>query len=178
MSYKMKGSPFKRAGGPGDGGKNKKKKQLQKASINAARQLLKQDGINDPNLTDAQVRAASKEKGSWGEASSRAKQAMKKGATNYDYEDSASPLKKQKLSKEAAARKKKRDLAYAKTPARRAKKADAQARRRKAGAKAKGKDWDHKDGRWETPKENRGNGGKGTKSEGGKKYYVKKRRKK
>ena len=36
----------------------------------------------------------------------------------------------------------------------------------------KGKDWDHKDGRWETPKQNRGNEGKGTKAESGKKYKI------
>lgn len=79
---------------------------------------------------------------------------------------------KQKLSPTARKAKAKRDLAYAKTPARRDKKADSQRRRRSAGSEADGKDWDHASGKWESPKENRGNGNKGTKSEGKKKYKV------
>lgn len=81
----------------------------------------------------------------------------------------------QKLSATARRRKAARDKAYAMTPARRAKKADAQRRRRKAGSAAKGKDWDHKDNRWETPKANRGNHGQGTKKEGKRNYKIKKR---
>ena len=77
---------------------------------------------------------------------------------------------KQKLSIKAAAAKKKRDLAYAMTPDRRKKKAHARRMRNKAGGKANGKDWDHKDGRWESPKANRGNDGEGTKKESGKNY--------
>ncbi len=42
--------------------------------------------------------------------------------------------------------------------------------RNKAGSAAEGKDWDHKDGRWESPKANRGNDGEGTKKESGKNY--------
>ncbi len=83
-----------------------------------------------------------------------------------------SPLKKQKLSPQARRDKAARDLAFAKTPARRAKKADAQARRRAAGGKAEGKDWDHKDGKWKSPKANRGNDGEGTKKEGKANYRV------
>ena len=79
---------------------------------------------------------------------------------------------KQKLSPAARKAKATRDLAFAKTPVRRDKKADAQRRRRKSPAAAKGKDWDHNSGKWESPKENRGNGKKGTKSEGKKKYKV------
>jgi hypothetical protein len=79
---------------------------------------------------------------------------------------------KQKLSPAASKAKAARDLAYAKTPARRDKKADAQRRRRKAGPAAKNKDWDHASKRWESPKENRGNGNKGTKSEGKSTYKV------
>ena len=79
---------------------------------------------------------------------------------------------KQKLSPTARKAKAARDLAYAKTPARKDKKADAQRRRRKAGPAAKNKDWDHASKRWESPKENRGNGGSGTKGESGKGYKV------
>lgn len=79
----------------------------------------------------------------------------------------------QKLSPLAAKRKAERDLAYAKTPDRQAKKADAQRRRRAEPTKAKGKDWDHKNQRWETPSRNRSNDGLGTKSESGKKYKTK-----
>ena len=76
---------------------------------------------------------------------------------------------KQKLSPAAKKRKAARDLAFAKTPARRAKKAHAQRERRKAKR-------DHKDGRWETIARNRANDGKGTKKEGKKRYKVPKRK--
>ena len=78
----------------------------------------------------------------------------------------------QKLSPTARRDKAARDLAFAKTPARKAKKADAQRRRRAAGSKADGKDYDHKDRRWESPKQNRGNDGQGTKKEGKENYKV------
>jgi hypothetical protein len=78
----------------------------------------------------------------------------------------------QKLSPAARRAKAARDKAYAMTPARRAKKAHAQRERRKAGNAANGKDWDHKDQRWESPAQNRGNDGYGTKKEGDKKYNV------
>jgi len=87
-------------------------------------------------------------------------------------EDTESPLMKQKLSPKAAKAKAARDLAYAKTPDRRAKKADSQRRRRAEPSKARGKDWDHKDQRWETPAQNRSNDGEGTKKEKGKKYKT------
>ena len=86
---------------------------------------------------------------------------------------------KQKLSPAAKKRKAARDLAYAKTADRKAKKAHAQCERRKAkknGTNVKGKDWDHKDGRWETVARNRANDGKGTKREGKKRYKVPKRK--
>ena len=86
---------------------------------------------------------------------------------------------KQKLSPAAKKRKAARDLAFAKTPARRAKKAHAQRERRKAkrrGVNVKGKDWDHKDGRWEKVSRNRANDGEGTKKEGNKRYKVPKRK--
>ena len=82
-----------------------------------------------------------------------------------------SPLK-QRLSPQARRDKAARDKAYAMTPDRREKKADSQRRRRAAGSEADGKDYDHKDGRWESPAQNRGNDGLGTKKEGGANYRV------
>ena len=75
---------------------------------------------------------------------------------------------KQKLSAKASAAKKARDLAFAKTFARKRKKAENQRKRRaaiKTGRNIKGKDYDHKDGRFKSVKANRGNDGKGTKKE-------------
>jgi hypothetical protein len=74
----------------------------------------------------------------------------------------------QKLSATARRDKLARDLAYAKTPARRQKKAENQRLRRaaiKAGQNIDGKDYDHKDKRFESVKANRGNDGQGTKKE-------------
>ena len=74
----------------------------------------------------------------------------------------------QKLSPTARRDKLARDLAYAKTPARRQKKAENQRLRRaaiKAGQNIDGKDYDHKDERFESVKANRGNDGQGTKKE-------------
>ena len=78
-------------------------------------------------------------------------------------------MSKQKLSPKAAADKKKRDLAFAKTFARKRKKAQNQKLRRaakKAGKNIEGKDYDHKDCKFKSIKANRGNDGKGTKKEG------------
>lgn len=77
-------------------------------------------------------------------------------------------MAKQKLSRTAAAAKKARDLAYAKSPARRRKKAENQRKRRAAiaaGKNLKGLDYDHKTGRFISIKANRGNRGHGTKTE-------------
>ena len=74
----------------------------------------------------------------------------------------------QKLSPTARRAKLARDLAAAKTPNRRRKKAENQRLRRaakKAGVTIKGKDYDHKDSKFKTVKANRGNNGKGTKNE-------------
>ena len=82
---------------------------------------------------------------------------------------------KQKLSPKAAKAKAIRDKKCAMTPDRKRKKAHSQRVRRaaiKRGKKVKGLDWDHKDGRFETIARNRANDGKGTKSEGRKKYRV------
>jgi len=83
------------------------------------------------------------------------------------------------LSPQAKRDKAKRDLKAAKTPARRAKKAENQRKRRAAAKKhgkswLKGKDYDHDDKRFESVKANRGNDGKGTKKEG-KKTKLKKK---
>ena len=75
-------------------------------------------------------------------------------------------MAKQKLSPKAAADKKKRDLAFAKTFARKRKKAENQRLRRKAikeGKDVKGKDYDHTKGRFVSVKANRGGHGTGTK---------------
>ena len=82
------------------------------------------------------------------------------------------PLLKQKLSPKAAKAKAVRDLAYAKSDDRTAKKAHAQRMHRKSPDK-KGMDYDHEDGRFESVKQNRGNEGEGTKKESGKNYKIK-----
>jgi hypothetical protein len=84
-----------------------------------------------------------------------------------------------KLSKAAAKRKAVRDKKAAMTPARRNKKAENQRKRRaytKLHGKSslKGKDYDHKDKRFESVKANRGNDGNGTKKEGKKTNRKKK----
>ena len=78
-------------------------------------------------------------------------------------------MAKQKLSATARAAKKARDLAFAKTFARKRKKAENQRKRRAAkkdGQNITGKDYDHKTKRFVSIKANRGNRGKGTKLEG------------
>lgn len=77
----------------------------------------------------------------------------------------------QKLSAKAKKDKAARDLAYAKTPDRRAKKADSQRKHRGSPANAN-KDYDHKDGKFKSVKSNRGNDGEGTKKESGRKYKI------
>jgi hypothetical protein len=69
------------------------------------------------------------------------------------YKMEGSPLKKQKLSPAAAKAKAERDLRYANSPARKAKRADSQAQRRAA----------------------KKNGGEGTKKEGSANYKVTRR---
>ena len=80
-----------------------------------------------------------------------------------------SPIRlKQKLSPSAAKKKAERDLAYAKTPARRRKKKENQMLDRRDGTVGDGMDRHHtKSGaiRKTTVKNNRGNYGRGTKNE-------------
>ncbi len=78
-------------------------------------------------------------------------------------------MAKQKLSRRAAAAKKKRDLAYANSDRRKKMRAENQRLRRaalKAGKKIDGKDYDHNTKRFVSVKKNRGNHGRGTKREG------------
>ncbi len=85
-----------------------------------------------------------------------------------------SPIKltKQKLSASAAKKKAARDLAFAKSPVRRAKKAENQRKRRANPSAAAGKDYDHKTSSFKSVKANRGNDGKGTKIEGKNNYKI------
>jgi len=81
----------------------------------------------------------------------------------------------QKLSPTARRDKAARDLAFAKSPARRAKKAHAQREKRaaiKAGTYVAGKDYDHKRQKYVDEASNRGNEGKGTKKEGNNNYKT------
>jgi hypothetical protein len=82
-------------------------------------------------------------------------------------------MAKQKLTATAKRMKAIRDKRAAMTADRRKKKADNQRKRRtatKEGKDIKGKDYDHKDGKFKTIRANRGNDGKGTKREGLAKY--------
>ena len=77
-------------------------------------------------------------------------------------------MAKQKLTPKAKADKKKRDLAFAKTFARKKKKAENQRKRRaaiKAGKNISDKDYDHKDKKFKSVAANRCNDGIGTKKE-------------
>ena len=77
-------------------------------------------------------------------------------------------MAKQKLTPTAKRMKAARDKKAAMTADRRAKKAENQRKRRaakKEGKDIKGKDYDHKDGKFKSVKANRGNDGKGTKNE-------------
>tara|TARA_R110000851_G_scaffold325349_1_gene493230 strand:+ start:108 stop:320 length:213 start_codon:yes stop_codon:yes gene_type:complete len=65
-----------------------------------------------------------------------------------------------------------RDKRMAMTDDRKAKKAENQRKRRANPKAAKGKDYDHKTSSFKTAKANRGNDGKGTKLESGKKYKI------
>tara|TARA_R100001510_G_scaffold51825_1_gene51976 strand:+ start:376 stop:609 length:234 start_codon:yes stop_codon:yes gene_type:complete len=75
----------------------------------------------------------------------------------------------QKLTPTAKRMKAIRDKRAAMTEERKRKKAENQRKRRaakKSGINIKGKDYDHKDGKFKSIKANRGNDGKGTKKEG------------
>ena len=80
----------------------------------------------------------------------------------------------QQLSPTAKRQKAIRDKRMAMTADRKAKKAENQRKRRATPSAAKGKDYDHKTSTFKSVKSNRGNDGKGTKLESGKKYKIKK----
>ena len=79
----------------------------------------------------------------------------------------------QNLSPTARRMKAIRDKRMAMTTDRKAKKAENQ-RKHRANPGMKGKDYDHKTSTFKSVKANRGNDGKGTKLESGKKYKIKK----
>ena len=68
-----------------EGGKADPIKTIYKKRINAARQLLKDAGVNNPNLSDEEIEKAAKVKKVWAQAGSQAKQAMKESDKNYGY---------------------------------------------------------------------------------------------
>lgn len=79
-------SPAKKSG-PGD-----KKKAVQNnlkgATVGAARQLLKEAGVNDPNISPSNVLKYAKQKGYLQEARNMAKQGLKQNENNYTFGDS------------------------------------------------------------------------------------------
>jgi len=84
---------------------------------------------------------------------------------------------KQKLSPKAAARKSARDKRAANRKDRREKRADSQKKHRD-NPSMKGKDYDHKDKKFKSEKNNRGNDGEGTIKEGKRKYRIKTKKRK
>jgi len=78
----------------------------------------------------------------------------------------------QTLSATARRDKAARDKAFAMTPARKAKKAHAERMKRAHPEESIGQDYDHHDQAYKSVKDNRGNDGKGTKSESGNNYNT------
>jgi AMMECR1 domain-containing protein len=79
---------------------------------------------------------------------------------------------RQQLSPTARRAKAARDKAYAMSPARKAKKAHAQRKRRENPSEAEGQDYDHKRQAFVSVKSNRGNEGQGTQKESGANYST------
>ncbi|MDA9245703.1 hypothetical protein N9P20_00915 [Polaribacter sp.] len=79
---------------------------------------------------------------------------------------------RQQLSPAARRAKAARDKAYAMSPARKAKKAHAQRKRRENPSEAEGQDYDHKRQAFVSVKSNRGNEGQGTQKESGANYST------
>jgi len=80
MAFKMKRSPFRKTEGGPEGDK---KKNIKKGTVNAARQLLRDAGVNNPNLSDDEVLNAAKVKKVYGEARSQALKGYKEDFTRY-----------------------------------------------------------------------------------------------
>lgn len=79
-------SPAKKSG-PGDK-KKVARTNMKGATINAARQLLNEAGINDPNISPSNVLEYAKKKGLLSEARSMAKQGLKQNEDNFTIGDS------------------------------------------------------------------------------------------
>ena len=73
---KVKGEPLKRVA----------PKNFNKARINAARELLLSDGINNPNMSDADIKKSAIVKNVWDTAGSKAKQGLRAGENNFGFE--------------------------------------------------------------------------------------------
>jgi len=82
MAFKMRHSPFKKTE---NGPEGDKKKNIKKSTVNAARQLLKDVGVNNPNLSDDEVLNAAKVKKVYKEARSQALSSFKEDSTRYGF---------------------------------------------------------------------------------------------
>lgn len=82
MAFKMRRSPFKKTKGGPEGDK---KKNIRKGTVNAARQLLKDVGVNNPNLSDKEVLNAAKVKKVYEEARSQALSGYREDSTRYGF---------------------------------------------------------------------------------------------
>lgn len=78
----MRRSPFKKTKGGPEGDK---KKNIRKGTVNAARQLLKDVGVNNPNLSDDEVLNAAKVKKVYKEARSQALKGYREDSTRYGF---------------------------------------------------------------------------------------------
>ena len=81
LAKAVKGTPES----PAEHTKRATASSLAKQTVNSARQMLKKSGVNDPNLTDAQVIKAAKGKGVYADARSEAKQGLKQSVKSYEY---------------------------------------------------------------------------------------------
>ena len=82
MAFKMRHSPFRKTE---NGPEGDKKKNIKKSTVNAARQLLKDVGVNNPNLSDDEVLNAAKVKKVYKEARSQALKGYKEDSTRYGF---------------------------------------------------------------------------------------------
>ena len=81
MAIRMKPTAFKQLEGD-------VKKDIKKGTVNAARAMLKDIGVNDPNMSDADVLKSAKIKGFLTESRSQAIEAYKKqsGKQGFDFQ--------------------------------------------------------------------------------------------
>lgn len=82
MAFKMRNSPFRKTEGDPKGDK---KENIKKSTVNAARQLLKDVGVNNPNLSDKEVLNAARVKKVYGEARSQALKGYREDSTRYGF---------------------------------------------------------------------------------------------